>query len=213
MATFQEQVRTCTALNLSPVGTGGGNAVDAISIVPVANAAAADKVTITNASFGQATTLTIPDPGVSNASLVLAPSGSSVALTATVTMNASTVISAYATPVQLVPSPGSGLCVFVQAAYVSTHKGSSAFATGTAPIIQYGSTAHGAGTAATASGLSTNDIEATTDQTRNLLPIATGAQTGLSNAGIYFSCGTAYTGGTGSTVSITLVYTIVSSDN
>lgn len=40
---------------------------DAIIIQAVANAAAADVCTITNAAFGQATTITIPDPGAANA--------------------------------------------------------------------------------------------------------------------------------------------------
>jgi len=171
-------------------------------------------VTVKNASFAQASTLTIPDPGVATANFVLAPAASSAVLTSTVTMTAAQVIGAYAAPVQLVPAPGTGLAVMVTGAYVSTHyDGATAFATGTTPIIQYGSTVHGAGTIATASGLVTGDIEATTDQTRNLFPIATGAQTGLSNKGIYFSSAAAYTAGGTGTVSITVNYVIVSSDN
>ena len=210
-STFLDKIRSMVSLAVS---TGTKDApVDAMVITPTANATAADVLTITNASYGQATTLTIPDPGTATANVVLAPASSSVVLTSTVTMTTAN-MTVYTTPLQLVPSPGSGLCVMVTGAYVSTHKGSSAFATGTAPIIQYGATVHGAGTIATASGLVAGDITATTDQTRNLFPIATGAQTGLSNTGIYFSCATGdYTSGTGSTVSITVNYVIVASAN
>jgi hypothetical protein len=73
MATFKEVVRSLTKFSLSSSGTNSQDAVDAIDIVPVANAAAADKLTVTNASMGQATTVTIPDPGVAAATMVLAP--------------------------------------------------------------------------------------------------------------------------------------------
>ena len=42
---------------------------DALAFVGTANAAAANLVTVTNASFGQATTVTIPDPGAAAATL------------------------------------------------------------------------------------------------------------------------------------------------
>lgn len=213
MATYSEHVRSLTALKVSS-GHNGQDAVDQLIIKGTANTAAADIPTITNAAFGQASTLTIPDPGVSNANFVLAPSSSSVTLTSTVTMTAAQVTGAYTAPVQLVPAPGTGLCIMVLGAWVSTHyDGSTAFATGTTPIIQYANTVHGAGTIAVGTGLVTGDIEATTDQTRNLGAKASAALTGLSNLGVYFSSATAYTAGGAGTVSITLSYVIVASAN
>lgn len=212
MAFYKEVVKTTTSLTCAS-GNTANDSVDQLKIVGTANTAAADVVTLTNAAFGQASTLTIPDPGVAAANFVLAPATNSYVLTATATMTTAN-MTVYTTPLLIVPAPGSGLCVLVTGAYVATHKGSSAFATGTAPIIQYGSTVHGGGTIATASGLAAGDITATTDQVRNLFPIATGAQTGLSNKGIYFSCATGdYTNGTGSTVVITVSYVIVASAN
>lgn len=71
MATFKELLRSITSLNLAASGNNSQDAVDAIKIVPVANTAAADVLTITNAAMGQATTVTIPDPGSSTAKVVL----------------------------------------------------------------------------------------------------------------------------------------------
>lgn len=92
--------------------------------------------------------------------------------------------------------------------------GNTPYATGTAPIIQYSSGgtngAHGAGTIATAAGLVAGDITAATSQVRNLFQFATGAQTGLSGLGIYFSNATgAYTGGTGTNITFTLQYVVL----
>lgn len=71
MATFKDLVRSLASLRLASSGTNGENAVDAIKIVPTANTAAANLITITNAAYGQATTLTIPDAGNSTANFVL----------------------------------------------------------------------------------------------------------------------------------------------
>lgn len=71
MATFSELLRSLTSLNLSSSGNNAQNAVDAIKIVPVANAAAANVLTLANASMGQATRVTIPDPGQATATVSL----------------------------------------------------------------------------------------------------------------------------------------------
>lgn len=72
MATFKEPVRTtdtvtglaaCTSTSTGGAGSGSVNPIVGISIVAASNAAAANILKITNASMGQATTLTIPDPG------------------------------------------------------------------------------------------------------------------------------------------------------
>src|ERR1700677_4287677 len=117
MAFYKEVVKTPIGVTLcgpstSSANNTAGDAVDAVRFVAVANVAAADVLTVTNASYGQASTLTIPDPGTSTASFVLAPSSSSVVLTSTVTMTTAN-MTVYTTPLQLVPAPGSGLCIMV----------------------------------------------------------------------------------------------------
>lgn len=133
-------------------------------------------------------------------------------LVTSVTLNTAQMAAAYATPAQLIANPLSSQMILVLSATVYTAStGNTAYATGTAPIIQYSSGgtngAHGAGTIATATGLVAGDITASTSQVRNLFEFATGVQTGLSGLGIYFSNATgAYTAGTGTNVTFTLVY-------
>lgn len=72
MANFSDKVSSTDSLRVAtPAGATGANSIDAIKIVPVANAAAANVLTITNAALGQATTVTIPDPGLAAATLAL----------------------------------------------------------------------------------------------------------------------------------------------
>lgn len=129
-----------------------------------------------------------------------------------VTLTPAQMATAYATPVVLIANPLSSQMILVLAAEVYTAStGNTPYATGTAPIIQYGSGgtngAHGAGTIATAAGLVAGDITAATSQVRNLLQFASAALTGLSGLGIYFSNATgAYTAGTGTNVTFTLTY-------
>ncbi len=133
-------------------------------------------------------------------------------LIASVTLNTTAMQAAYTTPQTLIANPLSSQMILVLSAAVYTAStGNTPYATGTAPIIQYSSGgtngAHGTGTIATASGLVAGDITAATSQVRNLFEFATGAQTGLSGLGIYFSNATGnYTAGTGTNVTFTLVY-------
>lgn len=239
MSTVKDLLRSITSLNLAASGNTASDAVDAIKIVPTANAAAADLVTITNASFGQASALTIPDPANAAANFVLSTgstvsgnlvqsngtSGQSVdsgisassvsglitqvgnVTTVSVTLNPTQMAAAYATPVQLVAAPGAGKVIIVQEASVYTAStGNTAYATGTAPIIQYGTTVHGGGTNAVGSGLVAGDITAASSQVRCLVG-SVAALTGVSNTGIYFSNATgAYTAGTGTNVTFNLTY-------
>jgi hypothetical protein len=132
-----------------------------------------------------------------------------------VTLTPTQMAAAYATPQVLIANPLSSQMILLLASEVYTAStGNTAYATGTAPIIQYSSGGsngqHGGGTIATATGLVAGDITAATSQVRNLLQIATGAQTGLSGLGIYFSNATgAYTGGTGTNVTFTLTYLVL----
>lgn len=133
-------------------------------------------------------------------------------LVASVTLNTTAMQAAYTTPQTLIANPLSSQMILVLSAAVYTAStGNTPYATGTAPIIQYSSGgtngAAGTGTIATAAGLVAGDITAATSQVRNLFEFATGAKTGLSGLGIYFSNATAnYTGGTGTNVTFTLVY-------
>jgi hypothetical protein len=134
---------------------------------------------------------------------------------ASVTFNTAQMVTAYDTPLQIVANPLSSQVILLHFASVYTAStGNTPYATGTAPIIQYstGGTngAHGAGTLATASGLVAGDITASTSQVRNLYGLATAALTGLSGKGIYFSNATGdYTGGTGTNITFTVVYELL----
>lgn len=179
---------------------------DALIVSATANAAAANTVTLTNASHGQATTYTINDAGT-NASFVTSSAGS--LMTTSVTLNTAAVTGAFAAPAQLIAAPGAGKTIIVQEATVYTASTSNtAYATGTSPVIQYDSTVHGAGTAAT-SALATGDLTAASSQIKSVTS-PTGALTGITNKGVFFSNATgAYTAGTGTNVVITLTYMVV----
>ncbi len=134
---------------------------------------------------------------------------------ASVTFNTAQMVTAYDTPLQIVANPAASQMILLHFAsvYVAS-TGHTAYATGTAPIIQYSSGGtngqHGAGTIATAAGLVAGDITAAASQVRNLYGLATSALTGLSGLGIYFSNATGdYTSGTGTSVTITVVYELL----
>jgi len=213
MATFKDKVRSLDSLRVAATGNNGQDAIDSIIISPVANTAAADIVTITNAAFGQATTLTIPDPATASASFVLSSGTYSPNLTqVAVTLTPAQVIASYATPIVLVAAPGATKMLRVSAANVYTAStGHTAFTTGVGPIIQYSTGvttngAHGAGTIATGAGLVEGDITAAASQVRTLGPAASAVYTATSNLALTFSCTTAFAAGTGTNVTITLVY-------
>ncbi len=134
---------------------------------------------------------------------------------ASVTFNTAQMVTAYDTPLQIVANPlASQMILLLQATVYTASTGHTPYATGTAPIIQYSSGgtngAHGAGTIATAAGLVAGDITAAASQVRNLFGIATAALTGLSGLGIYFSNATGdYTAGTGTSVTFTVVYQLL----
>lgn len=126
-----------------------------------------------------------------------------------VTLTAAQVIAAYATPEVLIPAVSGKVAIVHSATVYTASTGNTAFATGVAPIIQYGTTAHGAGTIAVGTGLVTGDITASTSQVRTIGPAASAVYTGVTDEAITFSCTTAYTAGTGTTVTFTLVYELI----
>ena len=166
------------------------------------------------ASFN-GTTGQIADSGITAASVSTALTQVGALHQVSVTLTPTQMAAAYATPIQLIANPLASQLIIVHSATVYTAStGNTAYATGTAPIIQYSSGgtngAHGAGTIATASGLVAGDIDASTSQVRTLLQAASAAITGLSGFGIYFSNATgAYTAGTGTNITFTLVYEVL----
>lgn len=211
-----------------------------LAVVAVANTGNT-VTTISNAAMGQASVVTIPDPGAATANFAVAPAAlvsgnlveasGTVGLVAdsgitvssvsgavtqlgqlyqtTVTLNTAAVIAAYATPQVLIPAVAGKVAVIVAANVYTASTGNTAFTTGVAPIIQYGATVHGAGTIAVGAGLVTGDIEAAASQVRTLGPAASTTYTGITNAPVTFSCTTAYAAGTGTSVTFTLVYQLI----
>ena len=151
----------------------------------------------------------IEDSGVSVASVSGAITQLGQLYQTTVTLNTAAVIAAYATPEVLIPAVAGKVAVIIAANVYTASTGNTAFATGVAPIIQYGSTAHGAGTIAVGAGLVTGDIEAAASQVRTLGPAASAVYTGITDVPVCFSCTTAYTAGTGTSVTFTLVYQLI----
>lgn len=197
--------------------------------------------TISNLAMGQASVISIPDPAGATADFVIAPaalvSGNLVQASGTtglvadsgvstasisgavtqlgqlqqisVTLNTAAVIAAFATPQVLIPAAAGKVAIVHSANVYTASTGNTAFATGTAPIIQYGTTVHGAGTIATGAGLVTGDIEAAASQVRTLGPAASAVYTGITNTAVTFSCASAYTAGTGTSITFTLVYELI----
>lgn len=192
-------------------------------------------ITNTNAAFGQSTAFVTHDPVNANAVYMIGagaapfvigniPMATSVAglfadsgipasgyqpLIATVTLSAAQVIAAYATPEVLIPATAGKVAIVLGATVYTNSTGQTPFATGIAPIIQYGATVYGAGTIAVGAGLVTGDIEAAASQVRTLGPAASAVYTGITNTPVTFSCTTAYTAGTGSTVTFVLQYLLI----
>ena len=151
----------------------------------------------------------IEDSGVTVASVSSAITQLGNLYQTSVTLNTAAVVGAYATP-QVLIAPVAGKVIIVHSATVYTAStGNTAFASGIAPIIQYAATVHGAGTIAVGTGLVTGDIEAATSQIRTIGPAASAVYTSITDVGVYFSCTTAYTAGTGTSVTFTLVYELV----
>lgn len=141
-------------------------------------------------------------------------SGLTVGAAVQVSLNATQVTGAYAAPIALVAAPGAGKTIIVlteQSSIQST--GQTPFAGGGVGIIQYGNTVHGAGTNALSATIPSADITAATSQIYCQLgaaSVATTVLTGITNQGLYFSNQTGpFTGGTGSTLNISLQYAVV----
>ena len=122
----------------------------------------------------------------------------------TVNLSAAQIIAMYTTPVQLVAAPGSGKSIVVTKLVFTITRTSTAFTGGAAAIVQYDSTANGAGQNALDSTIASTVITGsagTTVSLRNGAVIRDLASTGIQNKGLYISNGTAvFAAGTGTAV-------------
>jgi hypothetical protein len=118
----------------------------------------------------------------------------------TVSLTAANIIAMYAAPVVLIDSPGSGKSIVVQRAVVTMTRTSTAFTGGGVVILQYGSTANGAGTqsvdstvaAAVVTGAAGTTVTARTGAVISDLAATSSRDTALyvSNATAAFAAGT-----------------------
>lgn len=147
---------------------------------------------------------TIGDSGIVASSLGL--------ITAVVVLPASSITGAFATPALLLPSPGTGKAIMINSVRVVTHV-VTPFAGGGAGSIQYGQTVHGGGTLAVDATTPAAEINAVGSQIYSQygVPATTVNPTSdITATGVYFSNATgAFTGGTGSTVTFNIAYTII----
>lgn len=126
---------------------------------------------------------------------------------ATVTLTQAQVQGMYAAPVQIVAAPAAGFSLYVNSCVVINNYTTTAFATGTAPILQYGNTVHGGGTNALSTTFAATLFTATAISWGSLAaPNAGTAITGTAATGLFFSNATgAYTGGTAATTVVVIV--------
>jgi hypothetical protein len=130
-------------------------------------------------------------------------------LTATVTLNATAVNAAYATPAALLAAPAAGTMYAVSAVYLYTNFGSAAFANGGVGVVQYGATVHGAGTNALSGTIAAANITAGASQVI-LTTGSTTALTGVTATGLFFSNQTAaFITGTGCTLTFIIKYNVI----
>ncbi len=155
----------------------------------------AGDIAIFNGTTGQ-----IVDSGVPGASIITNQ-------TLSVVLTAAQVLAAYATPQLIVPAPGAGKALIALNGQVYTSV-STAFAAGGVAILQYGATVHGAGSNALVATIPAAEITAAASQIYSLGGLASATvSTGITNEGLYFSnASTAFTGGAGSTVTLTVNY-------
>ena len=198
--------------------------------------------TISNDAMGQASVVNIPDPANAIGQFMIGASATpfvsgnlpqasgtaglmvdsgvtaasiSTALktqTAIVTMNAATVATAYATPVQIVAAPASGFALMPIACQIITVV-AAAFTLGGVAILEWGSVAHGGGTAALDTTTPSAEITAAASQIYTQYGVPTTTATAIATAnglGLFFSNATqAFAGGAGSSVTIAVTYMVV----
>jgi hypothetical protein len=129
----------------------------------------------------------------------------------TVSVTAAEIIAMYTTPKALIAAAGAGKSIVITRAVFRIVRSSTAFTGGGAAIIQYNSTANGAGTNACDSTMASTVITGaagTTETARNGAVLSDVASTAIQNVGIYLSNATAvFAAGTG-TATVELWYVV-----
>jgi hypothetical protein len=172
--------------------------------------------TISNAAMAQASVISIPDPGIATANFALNNVG--ITNTVQITLNLASITGMYATPVQLIAAIANN-SIFITSLQANYIGGSAAFTSGGIIVVQYGNSAHGAGTTAT-SGASISGAGFLTGGTTNQYLTVTGINnsasgtgansSGVINTGIFISNQTAaFATGTGGSMIITVSYVAV----
>ncbi len=183
-----------------------------LKLVAVANSAD-NATTISNASMLQASTITIPDPGLSTSKFVLQNSG--VKKMISIVLTPTNINTMYTTPVILIPAVSGSITVLQTVTINYTY--AAAFAAGGVIVIQYGNTAPGAGTSAIAAanagaaGLLTGTASSfQVQQGYDTAASGSGtALTGFVSTDIYISNQTqVFSGGAGSSVTVYLEYQV-----
>lgn len=143
-------------------------------------------------------------------SLIPFTTGQNALPSVVVTLNTAQVVAAYGTPVILLPAPGAGKAIIIDACQTITEV-STAFAGGGVAVVQYGNTVHGGGTLAIDATTPAAEITAAASQIYTQYGmVTTTASTAITNLGIYWSNQTGvFTGGAGSTVSLALTYYVI----
>lgn len=125
----------------------------------------------------------------------------SVAQYAAVKLTSAQILGAYAAPVQIIPAQGAHTIVVVNNVFVEFDYGTTQFAAGGAAGLQYDSTVHLAGTAATATVAAATINGFAANNGFTLAGAATGTMASMVNKGIYWSNATgAFTTGDSSMI-------------
>jgi hypothetical protein len=154
---------------------------------------------VLQSTLGQNTTFTIPDPGSATASFVVTPGSSSSLLQhATIPLTAANLIAMYATPVQLVAAGAAGTNIVVQKVLFTITTTATAFTGGGVLEFQIGNTAHGAGTATTATIAAAVVTAGAGTSYTTVIPVS---YTGTAATGLFISNQTAaFAAGTGTAI-------------
>ena len=162
------------------------------------------------ASFNGTTGL-LADSGITAASVAAAAGSAALLSSIAVTMTAAQVDGAYAAPVQLLPAVAGKAYILLHGQIYTNSTGNTPFAGGGVAIVQYAATVHGAGTDALVATIPAAEITAAASQIYTLGGLASATvSTAITNEGIFFSNATGpFTAGTGSTVTVTLAYLLL----
>jgi len=152
-------------------------------------------------TLGQATALTIPDPGAASANFVL-DTGPAAAVTiqhVAVPLTSANLKAMYGAPVQLIAAGAAGTNIVVHHVMFTMTSTATTYTGGGVVEFQIGNTVHGAGTATTATVAAAviNDAVAETTYT-TVIPVS---YTGTAATGLYISNQTAaFATGTGTAI-------------